>query len=811
MGCCGSSASKQKDEDGDAELPTYKSIDRKGSEVVVGPKPSTYTGKYLGRVTVQKADGNDVVRNAHARLSREYADKVLNVKVSISVESITTIAGKNNVVQDNMIKEISFCSLNQRDPKSVAFITSDRNGVSFCHFYKIGEAKNMHVAIGAAFKAAIAADKKAEEKDEMIQGNTAEYARRTTSLSKPDIGGLPNAADVAGDIDDVVDENEEKQPNGKPQNQAEPKKKAAPVTKNAVQSGRDLSEVLGTFEVMFMGTVSCTEMRGQHVIVQKLNDIMKLGKTKHQVVALQVSGEGIKCIDILTSQPVSMSSMLAVSFTTTITDKSVLKSSGLKALSKEWSGSVFAYILKDERLSRITCSIYACRTLKAAADIAQAVNKAFQVQVEIKKLRQGNPFAAISSARDTVPSSLFGVQIHRADVEARKVIGMGQFGEVYLATQNVRPELRNPDLPGNRREIAVKILRKSASPSDRLEFLRESEVMIALKHANLVQLVGVSVQQRPWLSVLEFVKYGDLLSIAKTCQEKKFEIGYREHLLMGQQMAAGMDYIAKRNMIHMDLAARNVLLGRNNVVKIADFGLTRKLSPGKNYYRLMVTLKLPIKWMALESIKDKIFTVKTDVWGFGIMVWEVLSYGEIPYGDVKNIEVEKHVADGNRLSCCKGCPQVYHDLLSTCWLKNPGQRPDFEVLELKIRNLDGQARGKYPDPRPDVGAALHDEAPQQQLQKTPAAPTSTKEQEFVIQDMGAAQWKKQKSTTTAVNAPTTTKREEESDDDLDDTSSDEDDVPVIDVASNADFDGFDKPSSMNMHEVHDDDLEEEEC
>merc|ERR1719272_113622 len=116
-----------------------------------------------------------------------------------------------------------------------------------------------------------------------------------------------------------------------------------------------------------------------------------------------------------------------------------------------------------------------------------------------------------------------------------------------------------------------------------------------------------------------------------------------------------MDYIAKRNMIHMDLAARNVLLGRGNVVKIADFGLTRKLSPGKNYYRLMVTLKLPIKWMALESIKDKIFTVKTDVWGFGIMVWEVLSYGEIPYVNVKNIEVEEHVANGLRLECCKGC------------------------------------------------------------------------------------------------------------------------------------------------------------
>ena len=107
-----------------------------------------------------------------------------------------------------------------------------------------------------------------------------------------------------------------------------------------------------------------------------------------------------------------------------------------------------------------------------------------------------------------------------------------------------------------------------------------------------------------------------------------------------------MKYIASKHMIHMDLAARNVLLGEQNRVKIADFGLTRDLPPAKNYYRLMQTLKLPIKWMAIESMKDKIFTVKTDVWGFGIMVWEILSYGEIPYGDVKNIDVEKLVTQG---------------------------------------------------------------------------------------------------------------------------------------------------------------------
>jgi len=774
MGCSGSKE--------DESSPPDYSIPRKNSEVIVGPKPKKFSGKYLGRVTVNKTDGNDVIRNAHARLSREYAEKILTVKITVTMDSIITISGKNNVVQDNLVKEISFCSLNQRDPKSVAFITSDRNGVAFCHFYRIDAAKAMHASLGVSFKAAMAAGKIAQDKDDMMFDEpTAEYARRDTSSAAP-----PPQLKPLSDM--IVPEEEEEVMETKSAT-------AKPVPKNAVQSGRDLSEVLGTFEVMFMGTMPCAEMRGQQVIVGTIDKLMKGGKVKDQVVALQISGEGIKAIDILTSQPVSMSSMLAVSFTTTITDKSTLKSTGLKQHSKEWSGSVFAYILKDDRLSRLTCSMFACRTVKAAGDIANAVNKAFQVQVEIKKLRQGNPFAAISSARDTVPSSLFAVQIHRADVEAKKVIGMGQFGEVYLSHQTCPEEKRNPDLPGNRMEVATKILRKSASPSDRLEFLREAEVMIQLKHKNLVQLIGVAVQQRPWLSVIEFVKYGDLLSVAKTCSEKGFEIEYREHLLMGRQMAAGMDYIAKRNMIHMDLAARNVLLGRGNVVKIADFGLTRKLSPGKNYYRLMVTLKLPIKWMALESIKDKIFTVKTDVWGFGIMVWEVLSYGEIPYGNVKNIEVEEHVANGLRLECCKGCPQDYHDLLSTCWLKNPGARPDFEVLDMKIRNLDNKAKGKYPDPRPDVGAALHGEVLATPPTTTTTTTKPTGEKEFVIEDQGAQQWQKQKAQPNVSDS---------------DSSSDEEETnpPVINVAMDSDFDGFNSaPNAIDM----DDDMEEEEC
>lgn len=582
----------------------------------------------------------------------------------------------------------------------------------------------MHSAIGTAFNY----DLELQERN-VDNSERSLYARRTTSLTgQITDGGLKSGETISEDTE--VESG-----------------RGAGATAGASKL-RDVSEVLGTYEVMYFGSLPCQEMRGQHVVLQKLGIMLHSGKMQPQEVALQITGEGIKAIDVVNSTPLMISSMISVSFTTTIQDKNALKA--LKQQNKEYSHSVFAYILKDDRLSRLTCSLFGCRNVKTSNDIAQAVNKAFQIQVEIKKLRQGDPFAAVSSKRDTVPMTLFPIQIHRVDLKASKVIGMGQFGEVYLATQKMLdPETKSKAWSEIR---AVKILRNSAGAADRNEFLREAEVMVKLKHANLVRLVGVAVQQRPWLTVLEYVKYGDMLAVVKTAAEKAFEIQYTEHLHWTQQMADGMAYISSRNMIHMDLAARNVLLGQNNNVKIADFGLTRELPPGKPYYRLMQTLKLPIKWMAIESIRDKIFTVKTDVWGFGIMVWEILSYGEIPYGDVKNIEVEKLVGQGMRLQCVDGCPQELHNLLSKCWLPHPAQRPNFQQIYAATKVLVEKASGNYPPPRPDVGAALHNEklgpADAAVLKRDAnsalaAAAAAVDEEEFVIQDEGAVKWQQQ--------------------------------------------------------------------
>lgn len=130
-----------------------------------------------------------------------------------------------------------------------------------------------------------------------------------------------------------------------------------------------------------------------------------------------------------------------------------------------------------------------------------------------------------------------------------------------------------------------------------------------------------------------------------------------------------MDYISSKHMIHMDLAARNILLGHQNIVKIADFGLTRKLHPKKDHYRIMKVMQLPIKWLALECITERIFTVKTDVWAFGIMAWEVMSYGTIPYGEATNAQMKGLIEKGVRPEKPKACSDHFYKFLKSMWYK----------------------------------------------------------------------------------------------------------------------------------------------
>jgi serine/threonine protein kinase len=213
--------------------------------------------------------------------------------------------------------------------------------------------------------------------------------------------------------------------------------------------------------------------------------------------------------------------------------------------------------------------------------------------------------------RARVKASLFRLQIHRADLLPEKVIGSGQYGDVYRATQAVLAE----DGSVSRIPRAVKILKDAASMEDKEEFVHEAEVMLILQHKNLVEMVvrnpvyadccllcivfqtcsndkmggsllywvlffqGVALQQRPWLSVLELCAYGDMSKLLQTCCATGQRLTLLEQCHVMKQVATGMDFMASKEFIHMDLAARNVLVHTNNIIKISDFGLARMLDP----------------------------------------------------------------------------------------------------------------------------------------------------------------------------------------------------------------------------------------
>lgn len=378
---------------------------------------------------------------------------------------------------------------------------------------------------------------------------------------------------------------------------------------------------------------------------------------------------GVRTVNPTTNRVLRSTVISSVSFTTKVNDKKALRplKSMIGATAGVGEDTLFAYIWQDEKLHRSTCELYSCGP--KADDVCRTINKAFKVALEVKEFRKDNPFLAYSQKREGVAGELFAKQIHRADMRPIKVVGMGQFGEVYLGMQTVR--VRDPNVKGGKQiEIprAVKIMRGNADSAARAEFLHEAEMMMELNHVNLVGMVGVAVQQKPWLTVIEYIKFGDLLAFSAVCAEKSFSVTYLETLTVAIQIAAGMEYIAAKGMIHMDLAARNVLLGVQTVAKIADFGLTRKVPEGKKYYRLMVTMKLPIKWMAYESMTEKIFSQGSDVWSYGVALWEFMAGGAIPYGELKNVDVLDSVKKGLRLEKPAACPTELHELLLTCWI-----------------------------------------------------------------------------------------------------------------------------------------------
>lgn len=270
-----------------------------------------------------------------------------------------------------------------------------------------------------------------------------------------------------------------------------------------------------------------------------------------------------------------------------------------------------------------------------------------------------------------------------------KDLGQGAFGRVFQA--------KAPGLIAGEEFslVAVKMLKDDASQDMQVDFEREACLLSEYDHPNIVKLLGVCALGRPMCLLFEFMARGDLNDFLRKCSPyilhsrpdtARIELNHMDLLSTAQQIAAGMVYLSERKFVHRDLATRNCLIDDNMVVKIADFGLSHKIYL-QDYYKGDEHDAIPIRWMPLESILYNKYTIESDVWAYGVCLWEIFSFALQPYFGMTHEEVVKYVKDGNMLSCPENTPSVVYNLMRRCWHNKPVDRPSFSYIYQTIQQI----------------------------------------------------------------------------------------------------------------------------
>jgi proto-oncogene tyrosine-protein kinase ROS len=290
---------------------------------------------------------------------------------------------------------------------------------------------------------------------------------------------------------------------------------------------------------------------------------------------------------------------------------------------------------------------------------------------------------AISTALEDVASLK---HFHRDQIKLTMFLGSGAFGEVF---EGVATDILSEN--SGCTKVAVKTLHKNASEMEKEEFLQEALLMSNFKHEHILQLLGVCLDNDPQFIILELMEGGDLLSYLRasrptmTCSQR---LTLPDMVNICLDVGKGCEYLEDLHFVHRDLAARNCLISltdSGHIVKIGDFGLARDIYKN-DYYRKEGEGLLPVRWMSPESLIDGVFTTQSDVWAFGVLMWEVLTLGQQPYPARTNTEVLHFVRSGGRLDRPDNCPDDLYHLMLKCWLYVPHTRPSFRYL---VQQLTG--------------------------------------------------------------------------------------------------------------------------
>ncbi|TSO47151.1 Focal adhesion kinase 1 [Bagarius yarrelli] len=288
--------------------------------------------------------------------------------------------------------------------------------------------------------------------------------------------------------------------------------------------------------------------------------------------------------------------------------------------------------------------------------------------------KETDDYAEIIDEEDTytMPSTR-DYEIQRERIELGRCIGEGQFGDVH---QGIYASPENPSL-----SVAIKTCKNCTSDSVREKFLQEALTMRQFDHPHIVKLIGVITENPVWI-IMELCTLGELRSFL---QVRKYNLDLASLILYAHQLSTALAYLESKRFVHRDIAARNVLVSSVDCVKLGDFGLSRYMEDS-SYYKASKG-KLPIKWMAPESINFRRFTSASDVWMFGVCMWEILMYGIKPFQGVKNNDVIGRIENGERLAMPPNCPPTLYSLMTKCWAYDPGKRPRFTELKTQLSTI----------------------------------------------------------------------------------------------------------------------------
>lgn len=320
------------------------------------------------------------------------------------------------------------------------------------------------------------------------------------------------------------------------------------------------------------------------------------------------------------------------------------------------------------------------------ANVQRRMAQAFQNREEPAVQFNSGTLALNRKAKNNPDPTIYPV-LDWNDIKFQDVIGEGNFGQVLKA--RIKKD-------GLRMDAAIKRMKEYASKDDHRDFAGELEVLCKLgHHPNIINLLGACEHRGYLYLAIEYAPHGNLLDFLRKSRVLETDPAFaianstastlssQQLLHFAADVARGMDYLSQKQFIHRDLAARNILVGENYVAKIADFGLSR----GQEVYVKKTMGRLPVRWMAIESLNYSVYTTNSDVWSYGVLLWEIVSLGGTPYCGMTCAELYEKLPQGYRLEKPLNCDDEVYDLMRQCWREKPYERPSFAQILVSLNRM----------------------------------------------------------------------------------------------------------------------------